>query len=171
MSRCACSKKRSLDYGMGKIGEKEMKIIGGSVAGYMGTAYLDTFLTIDADGNAKEGMLAENPNYRHAAYVGGGLAAIYYSGDPMVVGAGTGAIIYGAKEFIRGMYPTWGINGTAGRRGGMGDHKYIARSGQKRGMADRKYIAKAKHRKIDFTKKPQTMQPRKEKVMVHNVMM
>jgi len=85
------------------------------VAGY-GASKIDTMITENADGTAKEGFLVDNPMARNALFIGAGVGIMAYMKGDMYKGAGIGMASYGGLKLIEGLMtpadPTvTGVNG------------------------------------------------------------
>lgn len=160
---CGCDKIIYLDDGIEGMDETDMKLMGGAVAGYIATAYVDNSLVYEKDGTKKTGKLAEDDNLRNGLYVAGGIGLNWMWGnDPLVKGGGIGMAIFGAKELIKKQYPKSNIKGL----NQDGSQKYIA------GMEDR-YIGSATSRRIDLNLERQPIhqmqaQPTEQVVITNN---
>lgn len=102
----ACTSCQNSAYVEG-LGEDDLKLFGGAVAGYVATSYVDNMLQYETDGTPKAPMIfKDNPKNelyaRNGAYVAGGLALAHYMGEdePLAKGAGVGMCVYGAKNII-----------------------------------------------------------------------
>ncbi len=89
------------------LGEDDIKLFGGAVAGYVAASYVDDMLRFETDGTPKEPMMfkdsPKNELYaRNAAFVAGGLALAHYMGEEeaLAKGAGVGMCVYGAKNIV-----------------------------------------------------------------------
>lgn len=161
---CNCQNKRYIDDNIEGLNETDYMLFGGTVGGYIATAYIDNMLVYDSEtGARKTGGLADADKdmMRNGLFAIGGLGIAYMWNEPLAKGAGIGMTTYGVKQMIRGQYPDAGIAG----RTTTGQSKYI---GGKTQQGQDKYIgAGMRNPTIDLTKNSQPNQ-QKEKVIIKN---